>query len=149
MISDTLSNECGPSRYNIPAPVIRNVLVSDLAGNRHPEPWEGLIDTGADRSIIPITICQELHLAPRDFRCPRGFDPDASTRVLPRYYVRVNVANLGEFTLLVYGVRRSNVLLGRDFLSELVLLLDSSKDHYTLGRHTFCSNLIVAILRLA
>lgn len=149
MISHSLSKQCGSSRYNISAPVIRNVLVSDLAGNRHPEPWEGLIDTGADRSVIPITICQQLQLGARDLRRPRGFDPHAPTRELPRYYVRLNVKKLGEFTLLVYGIARSNILLGRDFLSELVFLFDSSNEHYTLGRHTFSSNLIVRLLRFS
>jgi len=149
MISDRLSNECGSSRYNIAAPVIRRVLVSDLVGNRHPELWDSLIDTGAGRSVIPITICQQLQLVPRAFRRPRGFDTDAPIRELPCYYVRVNIKNIGEFTLFAYGARRSNIILGRDFLSELVLLFDPSKDHYTLGKHTFWSNLILPILRLA
>jgi hypothetical protein len=149
MISDNLSNECGTSKYNIPASVIKSVFVSDLTGNIHPEPWEGLIDTGADRSAVPISICNQLNLAPRDLRFAQGFDHDAPIRELPRYYVRVNVTNIGEFTLLVYGVRRSNILLGRDFLSKLVFICDSSKSKYTLGKHTFWSKLIIPILRLA
>ena len=120
----------------IPRPLLSDrIVVSDLAGNKHPRLWSGLIDTGADVSVVPIEACDDLKLAPRDRRQPRGFDPEAPRRLIPRYYLCLGVEGVGEVPLLAYAVRRSYILIGQDFLKGLVLLLDRDADRWKLGRH--------------
>jgi hypothetical protein len=150
VIRETLSNQCGSARDKFPAPVISNVNVSDLTGNRHPQPWNGLIDTGADSTAVPLVICDDLKLTPRNYKPVHGFDHSAPVQNYPRYYVHVDIAAFFGFDLLVYGVpERSNILLGRDFLSQLVFLLDSPRKRYVLGKHTCLSKLILPMLRLS
>jgi hypothetical protein len=148
MISEKLLRKCGTDVFQNPAPVLSDrIVVSDLAGNKHPRLWSGLIDTGADVSVVPIEVCEELKLAPRDIRLPRGFDPEAPRRPIPRYYVCLGVKGVGEVSLLAYAVRRSYILVGQDFLRGFVLLLDRDADSWKLGRHSLLSRIWARALR--
>lgn len=148
MIRDKLSKTCGDERYEIPAAVIDGITVSDPGGNAHPSPWEGLIDTGASRTVVPSVICAELGLSAWDYKVPSGFDREAAGRPIPLYRVRLAAAGLAELPLLVYGVKRSNILLGRDFLSGLLLMIDNEAGSWKLGCHTAWSKLLASCLWL-
>jgi predicted aspartyl protease len=132
-----LSAVCGEYVYSTSAVVINNISLSDLAGNEHHRQWSGVVDTGAGRSVVPLTVCEELGLSPCDKRRPIGFDSQVPRREVPLYYVKLYV-----------GIARSNLLLGRDFLHGLVLLMDNDRSHYQLGRHSHWSRLICGLLRL-
>lgn len=148
MIREGLSASCGDDNYANPAPVVSGIAISDLAGNSHPRRWQGIVDTGADRTVIPLGVCEDLSLSPRDWRRPRSFDREAAARQVPLYYVRMDLTEIGDITLLAYAVRRTNILLGRDFLSALVLLIDGPGSGWQLGRHSWCSRLVTRLLRL-
>lgn len=148
MIRKALASVCGADSYSTPGPVVTGVSISDLAGNMHRQDWDGLVDTGAERTVVPLAACHELRLAPRDWRSPRGFDPQAERSRLPRYYVRLRVQGIGDLTLLTYAVARSNVLLGRDFLSGLVFLFDGELSRWKAGRHTAWTRLVCGLLAL-
>lgn len=149
MISEKLAKKCDGDIFENSAPVLANcVAISDLLGNRHSRLWSALIDTGADATVIPIEICADLKLSPRDKRRPRGFDPEAPRGFVPRYYVTLRIEQIGEVSLLAYAVKRSYILLGRDFLSRLVLLVDSPADHLQLGRRRFLSKWFASMFSL-
>lgn len=148
MIRTRLSSTCGAETCDPPAPVVNAITISDLTGNTHPELWDGLVDTGANRSVVPLSVCRDLGLSPRRYRRPRGFDPEAATRSVPVFYVRLGVKGLGDTAVMAYGLRYSNVLLGRDFLTDLVLLLDGGRRDFALGRHGFCSRIVTRLLVL-
>ncbi len=143
-----LSKTSSTCVYNEPAAVIENITVCDLPGNKHPDPWSGMVDTGADRTVVPLTICEYLGLSPSDMRRPRGFDSQAPLRDIPLYYVQVRVSGIGDVRLLAYGVPRSNLLLGRDFLRGLVLLMDNKRLLWQIGRHSIRSQMITRFLGL-
>lgn len=134
MMPRRLSRACGADTYATPAPVALDVSIADLAGNAHPRLWPGLVDTGADRTVVPIEACRDLQLAPRDWGMPRGFDPASRRRRFPKYYVRIGVGGVGDVPLAAYGVERQDVLLGRDFLSALVLVIDFDRGVWQLRR---------------
>lgn len=149
MISERLLKRCGADVFENPAPALSDcIVVSDLLGNKHPRLWSGLVDTGADVTVVPIEVCEDLHLTPRDRRQPRGFDPDAPRRFVPRYYLCLGVEGIGEVSLLTYAVRRSYILLGQDFLKNLVLFLDRNADCWKLGRHGLLSRILAPAFRL-
>lgn len=147
MIRQELSTICGPDTYSLPAAVVNGIAISDLAGNAHPLDWPGLVDTGADRTVVPVQVCRDLGLAPRDSRTPRGYDRRPSAQPIPLYYIRLHLEELGDIPLLSYGIRRPNVLLGRDFLSGLVFLLDAGASRWQLGQHTVLSRVLSSLLR--
>jgi hypothetical protein len=149
MIGGRLSRECGTDILATPAIVVMGVRISDLAGNRHPEGWPALVDTGADRTVIPLSVCQDLKLAPRDRGWPRGFDRQAPRRATDKYYVRIGVGGAGEAALMVYAVQRSSVLLGRDFLAGRVLLMDGQASKWQMGRPGFWMKMILRVLSLS
>ena len=148
MIHGKLCKTCGACVYNEPAVVVGGIRVCDLTGNEHPEQWSGVIDTGADRTVVPLTICEGLGLSPSDKRRPSGFDPQAPLRDIPLYYVRVRVGGMGDVKLLVYGVPRSNLLLGRDFLRGSVLLVDNKRLFWQVGQHGIRSKITTRFLGL-
>jgi hypothetical protein len=146
MIRGRLSTICGDDVFLDPAPILNDVFITDLTGNRHPRQWSGLIDTGADRSCVPLSVCQDLRLAARDFTRVSGFDREAPRRELPRYYVRIGAGGIGDLTILAYGVQRSNVLLGRDFLTGLCLLINDKSAKWALGGPSICTKILAPIL---
>ena len=148
MIRRRLASVCGGENYAPPAPVMEGITVCDLAGNSHPREWAGLVDTGADRTVVPLVVCEDLGLNPRDWRRPSGFDRQATPRRVPLYYLRLAADGLPDVPLLVYGVRRPSILLGRDFLSGLLLVIDSDRSWWELGRHGAWSKLVLNCLRL-
>jgi len=87
MIQGKLGTTCGRDTFAHPAPVVPRISLTDLAGHAHPTHWPGLLDTGAERSAVPFEVCEDLGLAPGDWRSPRGFDRQAAPRRVPLYYM--------------------------------------------------------------
>jgi len=131
MIKERLSTTFGSNIKENAAIVIQNVSIGDLIGNVYPAFFEGLIDTGADRSVIPMTICKDLKLKIHDQLKVVGFDGKA--RECTSYLVYVKVETIGDVPLQVFGVERKGVLLGRDFLKNMLLVMDSRVQKYGLG----------------
>jgi predicted aspartyl protease len=148
MIRGALSTSCGTDKLEPPGAVVQEISVADLTGHIHPRVWPGLIDTGADRSVIPLSICDDLRLTPRDMRSPSGFDPTLPRHQVPRYYVQVQVGGVESVPLLVYGVQRSTILLGRDFLRKLALVFDSPSRRFAVGEHRRFNRFLLNFLPL-
>jgi len=145
MIRRKLSSTCGARTFKYPAMVFADVGISDMAGNPHPEEWPALVDTGADRTAVPLSACHDLGISPRDWRHPTGFDPSAPRSNIPLYYVQVSIKATEPIPLLVYGVRRDDLLLGRDFLSRFLLAVDPRTETWELGKCSICKSALLRI----
>jgi predicted aspartyl protease len=148
MIRRRLSSRCGVETYKNGAVVLENVAVTDMKGTHHPITWDALVDTGADRSIVPISVCRGLGLAPSTWRTPVGFDPLALRLSRPLYYVRVLVPGVEAAKLLVYGIDRGHILLGRDFLAKLVLAVDSRTQTALLDGQSMLKSALLRLMAL-
>lgn len=136
VIRRTLSSHYGTIQCSIPAVVLGNVTITDMSSTPHPLTWDALVDTGADRSVVPLSVCQELGLAPFYERRPSGFHPTAQRTLTPLYHVRILVSGLEPADLSVYGIDRDSVLLGRDFLQKLVFAVDGRGQTAQLGENS-------------
>jgi hypothetical protein len=148
MIKAALSVTCGADTLSPPGPVVSGIVMGDLTGHLHPQTWAGLIDTGADRTVVPLAICRDLALSPRDMRSPHGFDPDAPSKKVPRYYLCIRVPGVQALSLLVYATNRRTVLLGRDFLAKLVFILDSPSARFAIGEPGYLNSFLLRTLAL-
>jgi len=124
MIRASLSKLCGGEAYTHAAPVIQEVEVFSETGKAHPKKWDALLDTGADRSALPIAIFRELGAGHRDRRRVQGCVRSSAPQLQPVFWVWVRAPGLREVKLRAFGLQRTNILLGRDFLQGLVLALD-------------------------
>lgn len=81
------------------------------------------MDTGADATIVPLSIVRELQAGVVTFKTVRGYA--GGRRTVRTYLVDVEI---GPFTLpgveIVGDTAADEVLLGRDVLNKLRLLLD-------------------------
>ncbi len=132
MIRGWLTGQCGGRFLGAPAPVVVGVVVGALDGRPHPRAWEGLIDTGAYRSVVPREICDELGLVPREWREPAGFDPGAPVRPSPVYFLVACLPGIGDVRLKAYGVPKSYLVLGRDLLQGLSFCMDGPRRTWSL-----------------
>lgn len=123
-----LSRQYGYLTCENPAVVIKNVIVSDLLGNVFPESFDGLVDTGADRSVIPLRICDALGLPILEFSSAVGFDGTVSQRSIHWAYFKIE--GIDDMPLKVFVVPRRSILLGRDFLRSMLLIMDNSPAKY-------------------
>jgi len=131
-----------------PAPLLSGLVIADLAGGDHPDRYVGMIDTGADRTVVPLRACQDLSLTPRDWKSPGGFDPIAPKRKIPLYYVTIRLEGVTDVPLLAYAVEQDMLLLGRDFLAGLVFVSDGALSEFVLGRHGMLSKWFLKMLPL-
>ena len=74
MIRQPLSLRFDDENLSYGAVVLRNIRVTSMSGSAHPTPWDALVDSGAGRSVVPLSLCKELGLSPFDLRKPFGFD---------------------------------------------------------------------------
>jgi predicted aspartyl protease len=118
----------------IPAPILQGVQLSDPQGNYHPSKWPAKLDTGASCSVIPIKVCLDLGLKPRDQRTTFGFD--RSEKLLSVYYVQITVPGYKPFPVGAIAAPRQSILLGRDFLKKMVFLLNSPESWLALAYRT-------------
>jgi len=131
MIKGELLQTYGGFTCKVPAIIIQNVIVSDLIGNVFPDPLDALIDTGADRTVVPMRICRELQLKILDRPLVRGFDEQA--KLCPIYWVNLKIEGVGDIALKAFGVQRKSILLGRDFLENMLMIMDNRDLNYSVG----------------
>lgn len=88
-----------------------------------------LVDTGADITVLPASIIQELGLLEVDELEVQGYDQVEPSLTLA-YSAVITVPVLGNVTLKVVGHDNAYALLGRDVLNNLVLLLDGPQKEF-------------------
>jgi predicted aspartyl protease len=81
------------------------------------------IDTGADLSVIPGRLVEELQLVPLDSVSALGFGGHLLT--LPTYLVELQIRELEPITVKALASHEEPyALLGRDVLNRFAILLD-------------------------
>lgn len=113
-------------------PVIPGARIGDLEDRFDETEWDGLIDTGANVSVVPLETCQALYLHPDDFKPAAGFD--GTSRLAPLYNVRIALPGLEPVCVCALGVARRSILLGRDFMQGMIFAMDSRRSRFALGR---------------
>ncbi len=118
-------------RYNFnqsvtpPAPFVYvRVLTRD--GARRSSEWPAQIDTGADRTVVPQELIEELKATPDGEYPVMGL---ARVRIqLPSFFLHVVVHDRAPLEIdAVASPDEPHVLLGRDVLNHYRILLDGPR----------------------
>jgi hypothetical protein len=120
-----------PIRYGyqhalrIPAPFV-NVTPRNLQGTEELLNQPAQVDTGADRTVLPMALVDELKLLPVDEITVGGLGK--SQHSVRTYAVYLGVHDLPAALVEVMGYPGEPwILLGRDVLNSLRLLLDGPR----------------------
>lgn len=141
-----LSRSFAAHRFVNVGPVVSGVRISDLEGKFDAREWDALIDTGADISVVPLESCQALGLNPRCSYRTAGFDGRVPARETPAYYVRVGLPGVEPVCVCALGVARRSVLLGRDFLCDVIFTMNSRRSRFALGRWSALRGVVLDLL---
>jgi len=104
-----------------PAPFVP-VRLASLADRSEPVAVRAKIDTGADLTVIPARLVEQLQLMPAGEIEVEGYDGRRAT--LRTYDVNLHIDQLSLPGLLVIAFSEDYVLPGRDVLNRLRVLLD-------------------------
>lgn len=147
MTAGKLTDTIGTEKREPPCIVLSPLSVENHHGQGSGRPWEGLLDSGADRTVIPEDLVAELGLKELDRIWVRGYDGTRALR--PVYYCKLVVAGLGTMGLRPLACKRGYLLLGRDFLCSLgglVLASDHASSVWHLGRSSLYRRLLCRLL---
>lgn len=108
-----------------PAPLAL-VQVLDSAGVAHPSVWPAQIDTGADRTVIPSSLVEELQLPKLDEAEVESLDGVAA--IMSTYSVTLRIHDLAAVTVEALCAKGDRIiLLGRDVLNHFRITLDGPR----------------------
>jgi len=110
--------------YFPPAPILDVVLVAQPQGNRS-DSIAGVVDTGADASIVPIDLLRQIGARYVTEQRVRSFFGEA--RTVRTYLVDVVIDGITLPALEVVGDAVDETLIGRDVLNRLRLILDGPR----------------------
>ena len=107
--------------YNPPAPMAEIVLRNIETGKRSAK-VKVLLDTGADISLVPISILESLQIRPSEETVNLfGFDENKSTAEL----FNLQIVFLGKRITGNYcGINDTIGILGRDILNDFCITFD-------------------------
>lgn len=84
------------------------------------------LDTGADITVLPARLVEELHLVQMDEALVSGFG--GAVNPVPTFLVEISLHQLPPVTVEVLaGASETCVLLGRDVLNSYRVLLDGPR----------------------
>jgi predicted aspartyl protease len=111
----------GPASGGEPYPVITIDLVDEISGLTLSN-LTALVDTGADGTLVPLSILQDAGFRPsRQRRRFYTAQVDQSPEVVIGYLVLLRVAHLELQDVDIYASRTiSEIILGRDVLNRLI-----------------------------
>ncbi|MEW5987129.1 MAG: retroviral-like aspartic protease family protein [Chloroflexota bacterium] len=113
--------------YRPPFPALTIVLHSD---DERLGPLPALLDSGADVSLIPTGLLEQINAAEGGEAYLRSHFGER--QVVPLYLVSIQVSDQQLPALYVVGDDTGNeIILGRDVLNKLPLFLDGPQQHCT------------------
>ena len=110
--------------FNPPAPVME-VSLSIPTGQSVILKLPALLDSGADITVIPEWIVQQLQLRYVDEIIASGYDGIPKQTFV--YSVKLIFNDLGDFIVRAIPSNNDHVLMGRDILNRWSLLLEGRK----------------------
>lgn len=105
-----------------PAPMLLVKVSNPIVPNKSTE-RKALIDSGASRTAIPDELIEELELV-QVREIPVGGYKEEGEQKHNTFFVDVEFDGYSFPFVEAVGVKRSNVLLGRDVLNQIKLVLD-------------------------
>ena len=93
---------------------------------------QGLLDTGADQTTIPLVTAQELRSRQIGDRDVRGATGVWESR--PLYAVDIRFGGLVFSSVVVMAIDYPVVLIGRDILNDLVVTFDGPNETFTITK---------------
>ena len=112
------------SSYFPPAPILDVVLVAQPQGNRS-NSVAGFVDTGADASIVPLDLLEQIGARYVTEQRVRSYFGEA--RNVRAYLVDVVIDGITLPGIEVVGDVGYETLIGRDVLNRLRLVLDGPR----------------------
>jgi predicted aspartyl protease len=109
------------TRVQPPAPFV-DVLILHPSDHEQTRHIQGKLDSGADISVIPKELADELRLIPAREIQTRGYD--GTVRDIQSYFVALEVEGYPIQLVEVVASHRADVLLGRDVLNHFRITLD-------------------------
>lgn len=116
------------TRYNYnrtttpPAPFVHVTIFANDGSGRSSE-WPAQLDCGADRTIIPVEVADELGLTPGGEFAAMGLG--GAVILLPSFLVHLAIRQKAPISVVVAASpEEPYVLLGRDVLNNYRVLLD-------------------------
>ena len=120
------------SQYRPPAPLVHvNLRSPEVTGESLELP--ALLDTAADRSVVPEEVVEELGLVKLDEILVAGVG--GSLHTVPTYLVQLQVRQQPTLAVEVAAVQGEGlILLGRDVLNRFRVLLDGPELKLKIGQ---------------
>lgn len=109
------------NNFNPPAPVFEVSLSSPISQQGEIIRIPALLDSGADITVIPQNIAQQLQLKYVDEISAAGYDGIAQKVFV--YSAKIIFDNLGDFIIRVITSGEEHVLVGRDILNKWSVFL--------------------------
>ena len=130
---ESLSHIVGGRVANNPAALLRDLTVLSRDGIAHQRRWEGVIDTGADVSILPSQIGRDMFLVEHgQFMRVSSYRKDDPSRELPVYYIRLVLPSGFILPTLAVMSERRNILIGRSALQRTCLTINWPVNYWSL-----------------
>ena len=108
--------------FDPPAPVLEvSLSTPTLMSHSHIVKSLALLDSGADMTVIPQWIVQQLQLKYVDKIPVAGYKGRSQPTFV--YSVKIIFSNLGDFIIRAIASDSENVLIGRDILNKWLLFL--------------------------
>lgn len=116
----TYTNQYGYSRLP-PVPEIE-IVVNSPAGSPRPEILKMIVDSGADRTVLPLEVVKRMDLPFWDEGVIKDFSGKAHKVFF--YTARITISTLEEHLIRIIALEGSHSLVGRDILNRYKVTLD-------------------------
>jgi hypothetical protein len=112
------------TEFDPPAPVVGFTVYCPVDHGRAAS-VEGELDSGAEISVVPQRLVDELHLMPRRVMIAQGYDGTQSQWAT--YMVDLQVEGHLVNDLEVIALPRQGAILGRDVLNRFIVTLNGKE----------------------